>query len=396
MHRYWKLVRHLKIFVYIVTMTIAMAGCGGSIDPSPGPGAGGDPVAQQLLSDIRFSDPKLAQCVTDTGKIYVSELTELICVAAGFPVRLNALDLDGIEKLTSLTRLELDLRESFFGSPALTLKLPESDSLEHLLISGISFLAGVDLDLSENTTLKTLSLNLHTLHSFVPPSADTITTLSLDGQLDVTPVLSALGLSGPTALTSLTIKRWNSGDTLDLSENTGLKNLAIQDAKGLLTLNLPPLNLLEDISIQQAWNLQDLDVKGSPNLKSLTFTRIGSRVPTLDLTNNKALTKLVLDGSDRLAWTGLDLSQNTALTELSLTYLEMSIPYLDLSEQTALTQFLYRHAGRFVSEIEFAVDAPLTNARIEGPIDTIYLSPRLIESNLFPGCFDGQYMCVEL
>ena len=59
---------------------------------------GGDEV---LISSLRFADPNLADCVTSTSAIYVSDLSTLNCIERGIS------NLSGIESLTSLTVLFL-------------------------------------------------------------------------------------------------------------------------------------------------------------------------------------------------------------------------------------------------------------------------------------------------
>ena len=102
---------------------------------------------------------------------------------------------------------------------------------------------------------------------------------------------------------------------------------------------------VESINTNSCRTLQTLDIKGI------------SSITSLDLSQNTALTDLYCYNS---GITSLDLSQNTALTNLNCSY--TGITSLDLSQNTALTNLNCSYTG--ITSLDLSQNTALTNLNI--------------------------------
>lgn len=109
------------------------------------------------------------------------------------------------------------------------------------------------------------------------------------------------GIQYFTKLESLTVTDFSDLETVDLSENANLATVDITGAASLETLNLPAGTDLTSVTVQG----------------TLTGGAVTNRAPitTLDLSQNKALSNVTINGTEIAS---LDLSNNTWLTAVDV------------------------------------------------------------------------------
>jgi trimeric autotransporter adhesin len=328
-----------------------------------------------LVRDIHFPDPVLAQCVRDTGKAMVHELTELRCYR-------DVQDTRGIEHLTALTDLGVlligpgqinltsnaALKELYLqGGQLAALDLSFNKSLERLAIIETQL---SELDLSENLNLKDLQLSSVPLDRVNISAGQTIEKLSLarvplnlfnDSDLQE---LKSLGLFYHSNLTDLDLFAFPKLEELTISDSPLVHlNLAANPLLKSLYLIIVPLSSI-DLSNNHALisvALEDVPLK-QVNLAqnpALSFFGIsGGALTELDLSANKALTSLHLGLSSLVS---LNISENTLLTSLS--FYEVPLSSIDLQPYAALENLgIY---GTPLSNIDISSNPQLTSLSLQ-------------------------------
>ena len=255
-----------------------------------------------------FTDDNFYKCVVDaynsknkTSLPYTTNLSDeqlktiikLSCFTYNKPDNEKIKSIDGLEKLTALTHLDVS------NNQLTSLDVSKNTALIQLVVSWNQL---TSLDISKNTALIWLSVDRNQLTS--------------------------LDVSNNTALTALYAEN-NQLTNLDVSKNTALIYLHAYSNK-LTKLDVSKNTAL--IQLYANWNqLTSLDVS---NNTALTALYAGTNQLTeLDISKNTTLTKLYA-GSNQL--TELDVSKNTALTELSAQNNQLT--NLDVSKNTALTK----------------------------------------------------------
>lgn len=235
------------------------------------------------------------------------------------------------------------------------------------------------LDLSNNLKVNSITLSLVKSITHLNLGYNTILT-SLDPFTDandggnyndgpsnftlVAPLLKSLTLdecggfvdiTGCPELTTLNFKpESNSSTTLDLSKQTKLKSLTMQNMTSLRDLDLSHMSELTTLSIKDCSAMQSINASNLKNLTTATIDNldaltnfnltdcsalttlncIGSaKLPALDCSGCTSLTSLV--GNSNSALTTLDISDCTALTTLNC--YSCALKALDLSNNVALT-----------------------------------------------------------
>lgn len=190
-------------------------------------------VNSALLDVLQVPDPVLAQCIVDTGKESIEELTELTCNGQE---NKKVEDLTGIEALTALKHLNL------IDNQLDSVDISMYPALEDLRLTGNNFMA---LDVTFNTALVQLSLE-----------GNQITTIDLKNN---------------SKLEHLYLNH-NQLTQIDVSHNP------------LLTHFWVLLNQLSEIDLTNNIHLEALSLADNP-------------ITQLDISNNPAIWLLILDGT---------------------------------------------------------------------------------------------------
>lgn len=214
------------------------------------------------------------------------------------------------------------------------------------------------LDLSNNLKVNSITLSLVKSITYLNLGYNTILT-SLDPFTDandggnyndgpsnftlVAPLLKSLTLdecggfvdiTGCPELTTLNFKpESNSSTTLDLSRQTKLKSLTMQNMTSLRDLDLSHMSELTTLSIKDCSAMQSINASNLKNLTTATIDNLDA-LTNFNLTDCSALTTLNCIGSAKLP--ALDCSGCTSLTSLAGNS-NSALATLDISDCTALT-----------------------------------------------------------
>ncbi|SNR15294.1 hypothetical protein [Tenacibaculum jejuense] len=200
--------------------------------------------------------------------------TELIEVVTTLDVsNQNIADLTGIEDFVALTDLNLDT---------------------NVLTS---------LDLSSNSNLQNLNFDNNTIATL---NLGTISKLeSIEG-------------------------RYNQLSTIDLSQNPNLTFINLRNNL-FTTINVANNPLLETINLRACANLTSIDISNNTNVKNLFFQ--DTPLNGLDVSNNSLLEVIVIE---RVNFNSIDVSHLSALTQLRIA--DNSFTTLDVSNNPALVR----------------------------------------------------------
>ena len=219
----------------------------------------------------------------------------------------------GIEKLTSLTSLDLE----FNNLSNIDLSNNISLTYLNLINNKIS-----NIDLSKNTSLTDLYLSSNKLSSIDLSRNTALTYLNLSSDN-----LGSIDLSKNTSLAHLRLGSNNLG-SIDLSKNTSLTYLSL-GSNNLGSIDLSKNTSLTYLDLDSN-KLSSIDLSKNTNLTSLGLR--SNKLSSIDLSKNTNLTSLDLSYNNL---SSIDLSRN-----IKLSYLELSdnkISSIDLSKNTSLT-----------------------------------------------------------
>ena len=348
-----------------------------------------------------FTDDNFYKCVVNayneknnTSLPYTTNLsgeqlktiTELSCYAFNKPDNEKIKSIDGLEKLTALTYLDVSYNQLTNIDVSKNTALTRLDVYKNELTT---------LDVSKNTALTELNVynnqltsldvgkNILLIHLRVDENKLTSIDVSKNTALKHLDVhrnkLTNLDVSKNTALTELSVYS-NKLTNLDVSKNTVLKqlyafsnNLTYLDVSNniLLTSLYVSANKLTTLDVSKNTALKYLDVSNNQltnldvsNNTALTYLDVRqNQLTSLDVSNNTALTCLDVP-NNRL--TSLDVSKNTALTELyvynnQLTNLNQ-LTYLDVSNNILLTKL--NAFGNQLTELNVSENTALTELRV--------------------------------
>ena len=307
-----------------------------------------------------FTDENFYKCVVDaynkknnTSLPYTTNLsgeqlktiTELSCYAFNKPDNEKIKSIDGLEKLTALTYLDVSYNQ------LTSLDVSKNTALTKLYADRNPL---TDLDVSKNTALTYLSVYSYQLTKLDVSKNTALIDLDVYGNK-----LTNLDVSKNTALISLRVDS-NQLTNLDVSNNTALEyliannnqltNLDVSNNTALIYLYADSNQLTKlDVSKNTALTylrasvnkLTKLDVSKNTALTNLYAS--GNQLTDLDVSKNTALIELSA-GSNQL--TNLDVSNNTALTELDVGYNQLTD--LDVSKNTKL-EVLYAYYNKLTS-----------------------------------------------
>ncbi len=269
----------------------------------------------------------------------------------------------GIEKLTSLTSLELN------SNNIDNIDLSKNTSLTSLLldsnkISGIDLSKNISLtvlaldvsklsniDLSKNTALTELCLITNNIVNIDLSKNTSLTSLLLDSNK-----ISNIDLSHNTSLTELELEADNISN-IDLSKNIALEKLILEHSN-LSNINLSHNTYLTELHLYNN-NLSSIDLSKNTNLTSLDLS--DNNLSNIDLSKNTSLTVLSLSNNKI---SNINLNKNTALINLNLQNNNLS--NIDLSKNTELTILeLYNNPLKLNAYVK--ENGTLTNSSIKMP-----------------------------
>ena len=240
----------------------------------------------------------------------------------------------GVEKLTALTRLEVDHNQ------LTTLDVSNNTALTRLKV--------------ENNQLTTLDVSNNTALEWLHVYENQLTTLDVSKNTNLTDLrvsrnqLTTFNVSKNTALTWLDVEK-NQLTTIDVSNNTKLKNLFV-DNNQLTTLDVSKNtalhylgvnnNQLTTLDVSKNTALYDLDIGSDDFQCSYNY---GNNLTTLDVSKNTNLTYLHVNCNNL---TTLDVSKNTKLKTLSVCNNQLTT--LNASGATSLTK-LYAYNNQLTT-----------------------------------------------
>ncbi len=281
----------------------------------------------------------------------------------GMNVNKTIESVDGIETLTSLTKLVLINNNNVNDSGVKNMNLSNNTELSYLDLNNSGV---VTVNLSKNIKLTYLDAEYNGIENIDLSNNIELTSLKLEGNS-----LTSIDLTKNTKLTQLDIGNRNPelGEnrltSINLSQNTLLTELDLDwnDISGSLDLSnnikLEKVRLFDN-------SLTNINISNSPNL---TYLGLGENaLSNINTSNSPSLTYLNLDNNNI---SGIDLSKNTSLTYLNL--YNNNISGIDLSKNTSLTE-LYLHKNNLVS-IDLSKNTSLTELYLaENRLTSIDLS----------------------
>ena len=258
-----------------------------------------------------FTDDNFYKCVVDaynsknkTSLPYTTNLSDeqlktiikLSCFTYNKPDNEKIKSIDGLEKLTALTHLDVS------NNQLTSLDVSNNTALT-ALYAGTNQLT--ELDISKNTTLTKLYAGSNQLTELDVSKNTALTELSAQNNQ-----LTNLDVSKNTALTKL-YAGYNQLTKLDVSKNTALIELSA-DNNQLIELDVSKNTALIELSADNS-QLIELDVSKNTALRYLDADN--NQLIELDVSKNTALTSLAVRQNQL---TSLDVSKNMVLAELKV------------------------------------------------------------------------------
>lgn len=181
-----------------------------------------------------------------------------------------------------------------------------------------------------------------------------VTTLDVDDQN----ISDLTGIEDFVALEQLEARRNTTLTSIDVSANTSLTYISLENSSSVAAIDVSALTALEELHVLGT-SITSIDVSNNTALRNLRVTN--TNITSLDLSANTALENLSAVNISGL--TNLDLSANTALTYLNIQ--NAAVVSLDLSNNTALTR-LFANNGAFTSiNVKNGNNANLTDFEIQ-------------------------------
>ena len=168
------------------------------------------------------------------------------------------------------------------------------------------------IDLTHNTYLKNINIEINTLTELtLPPASDKLETLTLSNAGNLT----ELNASGHTGLRTLSLSSMNALTSLDLSDCTSLTQVSIPSG----------MTSLSSLQISGCTSLKKFDVWGEIPLESLDFSGC-EFLDDIQLRYNPTITSITVPGARDISYLLID--GLSALTELNIA--GSNVDYLNL------------------------------------------------------------------
>lgn len=266
-------------------------------------------------SEAGFKDENFYACITDSlGKTSDVNLTddelasidELICKSK------DIIDVSGIEKLSNLTKLDL-----------------EKNNIENIDLSNNVSLIDValsanklsNIDVSKNTNLVKFYVSSNQLTSLDLSNNDNIERMDISLNK-----ISSIDISNLNNLKSVALSA-NRISSLNVNTNVLLESL-YASSNLLSSIDITNNNNLINIDLADN-SLSSIDVKDKTNLKYLKLSK--NKLTSIDIKSNTLLEELTISGNKL---TSIDLSNNTNLKELYIS--SNNLDNLDISKLSKL------------------------------------------------------------
>ncbi len=268
-------------------------------------------------------------------------LTTLIC-------RSTSISYLDISQNAELVYINANSTELGNGTRAeeVCLKTSNSVKIEYLDLGNTNV---ETLELSSNTSLKTLILDSAPVKSIDISNNTTIETLSISNT-----EITSLDLSNNTSLKQVDASS-TSITSLDLSSNTSLETLNVSSTS-ITSLNLSDNTSLKEVDASST-SITSLDLSNNTNLETLNVS--STEITTLNLNSNTSLKEV--DASST-SITSLDLSSNTSLETLNVSSTE--ITELNLSSNTSLKQV--DASSTSITELDLSNNTSLESLNVSG------------------------------
>jgi len=280
------------------------------------------------IPDVNFKNYLVNNFGINTNTDGEIQVSEAAAYSGAIVVdEMNIYDLTGIEAFTSISSLHC--HNNFIS----TLNLTNNNRLDRIFCYHNQLNL---LDISNNERLKILNCAQNLLTSLDVSNNDSLKNFDCSSNL-----LTSLEVSNLDSLEML-FCGYNNLTSLDVSENTALRSLNIRSANidSININNCPNLTFFDsefnplsslDVShnpllyvLQIRGNhLTSLDVSANPELTYLYIP--GNNFSSLDITHNPLLTQLYISGDCGFnsLITSLDLSQNTLLETIHISYMPL-------------------------------------------------------------------------
>ena len=215
-----------------------------------------------------------------------------------------------------LTRVEDEnlkkfLKENFDTNGDGKISKDEALAVTDIVYSGTNLISAAGIEYFENVEI--LDLNSNSMLTSLNASELTkLRVLNLNGCSNI----SEINLEGSNALEELNIGLCSKLTSVDLKEKSALKYLSAYSS-GLTSLDVTGCPLLESLTIYGVSTISSIDLSNNTELLSLSVQNISD----LDISNCTKLESLTIN-SDSMS--EIDLSNNTALRSLSFSYCTFS------------------------------------------------------------------------
>ena len=291
-----------------------------------------------------------------------------------------------------------------------SIDLSSAENLERLDID-FNYTQITSIDLTHNTSLKNINVNVNTMTDLtLPDASDEIETLYLSNAVNLTELnasghtgLRTLSLSSMNALTSLTLNgctslselnlSYDAGnlETLDIANCTSLKKFYLSGENFVTSLDFSGCEFLDDvmisgnstitgITIPDARDLSRLKIESLSALTSLELS--GSTIDCLEIFGCSSLTslnvaegnrlkKVSLNSNTSLKFLNTDLNAASTLEELRIESCSQSsdgsIPRdsIDLSGYSALRLVSIKYCYNYTYGASFEGCTSLTDLRLQ-------------------------------
>lgn len=220
-----------------------------------------------------------------------------------------------------------------------------------------------NIDLTAHTKIESLNINGE---GFTSIEISTLTSLA-DLRVVSLQQLTAINISNLVALREFNLS-FTKVSSLDFSGLTNLEKITLRNNNSLPAFTLLNNNSLVAIDASNS-SLNNMHLTNAPNLEVLSLGGNSNTIATLDLTQNTALTTLIL-GQNNL--TTLDLTKNVSLEDLyisqnNLTTLDLSknsnLEYITIEDTNSITD-LDLSANGFLLEVVLNRNSGLTSLNI--------------------------------
>ncbi|CAL2082445.1 conserved hypothetical protein [Tenacibaculum sp. 190524A05c] len=244
-----------------------------------------DPNFESALNNLGYDD------VVGDGKVPTSLIEAVTVLDVS---NQNISDLTGIQDFTALTDLNCEI------NTLTTLDVSTNSNLQKIVFDENNI---TTINFGANTNLNSIEGRYNQLSSIDITQNTGLTFINIRNNL-----FSSINVSNNTLLETINIRECTNVTSIDVSSNTNLKFLYLQDV-GLTDIDITQNTLLEVITLERN-NLSAIDVSNNTALRQLRVSE--NNITRLDASNNTALTRLSCD-NNQLTFLNAQNGNNTAI-----------------------------------------------------------------------------------